>query len=158
MSLPYCVGISTAVTSEGTTTSSSTTTTSISSLSMTVCPKCGSVKKSGKLSCCARGGAWFKNCGDGGDSNFDHTWVEGIEACKGMFSAVRTLPGAVCWVCVLFPHFVGHSPNASTVEMTEDATTSRSSDPDTLPLTATTPTTTAMTPITTAGTFSQPFI
>jgi hypothetical protein len=46
------------------------------------CPKCGSIKKSGKLSCCARGGAWFKNCGDAGDPHFDHTWVEGIQACK----------------------------------------------------------------------------
>ena len=47
-----------------------------------MCPKCGIVKKSGKLSCCARGGAWFKNCGNDGDREFDHTWVEGIEACK----------------------------------------------------------------------------
>ena len=43
---------------------------------------CGTTKKSGKLSCCARGGAWFKNCGDAGDMKFDHTWVEGIQACK----------------------------------------------------------------------------
>ena len=47
-----------------------------------VCPKCGILKKSGKLNCCARGGAWFKNCGDVGHSNFDHTWAEGIQACK----------------------------------------------------------------------------
>ena len=45
------------------------------------CPKCG-VKKFGKLSCCASGGAWYKNCGDTGDANFDHTWIEGILACK----------------------------------------------------------------------------
>ena len=50
------------------------------------CPKCGSLKKSGKLSCCARDGAWFKNCGDSGDSNFDHTWVEGMHACTGSVS------------------------------------------------------------------------
>ena len=50
-----------------------------------VCPKCGTTKKSGKLSCCARDGAWFKNCGDAGDKKFDHTWVEGIEACKRKF-------------------------------------------------------------------------
>ena len=46
------------------------------------CPKCGAAKKSGKLSCCARGGAWFKNCGDVGDMKFDHTWAEGFQACK----------------------------------------------------------------------------
>ena len=46
------------------------------------CLKCGIAKKSGKRSCCARGGAWFKNCGDADDTKFDHTWIEGIEACK----------------------------------------------------------------------------
>ena len=54
------------------------------------CTQCGILKKSGKHSCCARGGAWFKNCGDAGDSNFDHTWVEGIQACKySKYLAVR---------------------------------------------------------------------
>ena len=47
------------------------------------CPKCGTIKTSGKHSCCARGGAWFKNCGDVGNTQFDHTWIEGIQACKG---------------------------------------------------------------------------
>ena len=46
------------------------------------CSKCGTVKKSGKHSCCARGGAWFKKCGDVGDKNVDHTWAEGVQACK----------------------------------------------------------------------------
>ena len=46
------------------------------------CSKCGIVKQSGKRSCCARGGAWFKKCGDVGDSDFDHTWVDGIQSCK----------------------------------------------------------------------------
>ena len=46
------------------------------------CDKCGVTKTSGKLSCCARGGAWFKNCGDAGDTHVDHTWVEGIHVCK----------------------------------------------------------------------------
>ena len=49
----------------------------------TTCPKCGTMKNSKKLSCCVRGGAWFKNCGDVGDSKFDHTWPEGVQACKG---------------------------------------------------------------------------
>ena len=53
-----------------------------------MCLKCGTTQKSGKLSCCARGGAWFKKCGDAGDTEFDHTWVEGMQACKGSRSAV----------------------------------------------------------------------
>ena len=54
---------------------STTTTTS------PVCPECGIKKDSGQLSCCARGGAWFGNCGGAGDAKFDHTWFEGIQAC-----------------------------------------------------------------------------
>ena len=50
------------------------------------CPKCGTIQKSGKLSCCARGGAWFKKCGNVGDSKFEHTWVEGMQACKSVKS------------------------------------------------------------------------
>ena len=53
-------------------------TTSSSSIT---CPKCGVAKRTGKSSCCARGGAWFKNCGDRGDPNFDYTWYEGIQSC-----------------------------------------------------------------------------
>ena len=50
------------------------------------CVKCGTTKKSGKHSCCARGGTWFKTCGDAGGTNFDHTWAEGIQACKSIIS------------------------------------------------------------------------
>ena len=49
----------------------------------TACSECGTSKKTGELSCCVRGGDWFKNCGNPGDTKFDHTWAEGIEACKG---------------------------------------------------------------------------
>ena len=52
----------------------------------TVCSKCAAIKKNGVLSCCARGGDWFKQCGNNGDK-FDHTWKEGIAACsKGKFA------------------------------------------------------------------------
>ena len=51
------------------------------------CRKCGIIKKSGKRSCCARGGAWFKNCGDAGDPTKDHTWADGMEACNGLASS-----------------------------------------------------------------------
>ena len=48
----------------------------------TECLNCAAAKESGKRSCCARGGSWFKNCGDAGDTKVDHTWAEGIQACK----------------------------------------------------------------------------
>ena len=45
------------------------------------CPKCGAIEKSGKTSCCGRGGSWFRNCGSAGNSHLKHTWHEGIRAC-----------------------------------------------------------------------------
>ena len=47
-----------------------------------VCLKCGAIAKSGGISCCGRGGSWFRNCGGAGNSNLEHTWHEGIRACK----------------------------------------------------------------------------
>ena len=32
------------------------------------------------MSCCGRGGSWFKNCGRAG--KLHHTWYEGTQACK----------------------------------------------------------------------------
>ena len=46
-----------------------------------VCPKCANFKISGKRSCCARGGSWFKNCGLPTENRFGHTWMEGVRAC-----------------------------------------------------------------------------
>ena len=46
------------------------------------CPKCGTIAKSGKSSCCGRGGSWFKSCGGAGNTRLEHTWYEGINACK----------------------------------------------------------------------------
>ena len=46
------------------------------------CPKCGTFKKSDRVSCCAPGGAWYTNCGGDGSRNADHRWFEGLEACK----------------------------------------------------------------------------
>ena len=63
----------------------------ISSDTNSVCPKCGIAKKSGKLSCCARGGAWFKKCGDAGSTKFDHTWAEGIQACERQFLSASVI-------------------------------------------------------------------
>ena len=46
------------------------------------CSECGTVQKSGKSSCCGRGGSWFGNCGSVRNRNLGHTWHEGIQACK----------------------------------------------------------------------------
>ena len=54
------------------------------------CSKCGTTKKSGKRSCCALGGAWFENCGDVDDTQFDHTWAEGFQACKTFATSVTS--------------------------------------------------------------------
>ena len=48
-----------------------------------VCLECGTIQKSGRMSCCGRGGSWFGNCGSAGNAFFGHTWSEGIRACKG---------------------------------------------------------------------------
>ena len=48
-----------------------------------VCPVCGVMRTSGMPSCCVRGGAWFQKCGDAGDARFEHSWTDGIQACKG---------------------------------------------------------------------------
>ena len=47
-----------------------------------VCLTCGIITKSGKLSCCARGGSWFGKCGATGNAQVQHTWSEGIQVCK----------------------------------------------------------------------------
>merc|ERR1712032_1428143 len=51
-------------------------------ITTSVCPKCGIIAKSGKSSCCGRGGSWFKNCGGAGNTKLRHTWYQGIQACK----------------------------------------------------------------------------
>ena len=40
------------------------------------------MEKSGKLSCCGRGGSWFRNCGGARNAKLDHTWYDGILTCK----------------------------------------------------------------------------
>ena len=53
-----------------------------------VCSDCGTIKKSGKISCCGLGGSWFGNCGSAGNANLGHTWHEGIRVCETQFQAV----------------------------------------------------------------------
>ena len=47
-----------------------------------VCHKCGVIKKSGKNSCCGRGGSWFKHCASVSNADLHHTWYEGIHVCE----------------------------------------------------------------------------
>ena len=58
------------------------TTAATATPTISICSKCGTIKKSGKLSCCGRGGSWLGNCGSAGNANLGHTWYEGIQACK----------------------------------------------------------------------------
>jgi surface protein len=67
--------------SEGVQACAKKATTTTESIGTKSCAKCGSIKKSGKMSCCGRGGSWFRDCGSGGNSKFGHTWSEGIQAC-----------------------------------------------------------------------------
>ena len=46
------------------------------------CPMCGMFEKSGRLSCCAPGGAWYKDCGGAGNIHVEHRWIEGLKACE----------------------------------------------------------------------------
>ena len=57
-----------------------------STIMVVTCPKCGKFQKSGRVSCCAPGGAWYKNCGGVGNRNVDHRWFAGVEACKRKFN------------------------------------------------------------------------
>ena len=59
-----------------------------------VCPKCGIFIKSGRVSCCAPGGAWHGNCGGAENDNVDHRWIEGMKACKRRFELTH--------VCTVF--------------------------------------------------------
>ena len=56
-----------------------------------VCPKCGIIAKSGKISCCGHRGSWFGKCGSARNDKFDHTWYEGIEACVSREAVTRDI-------------------------------------------------------------------
>merc|ERR1719174_1788140 len=73
------------------------TTAAVTTPAPVACSKCAT-NNAGKRSCCALGGSWFRKCGDPGDSNFDHTWVEGMEACKAATS-ITTAINHVCPKC-----------------------------------------------------------
>ena len=77
------------------------------------CVTCGTIKKSGKRSCCARGGAWFKNCGDAGDTKFDHTWAEGIRACKGFGSSLPVESPPHAMLPCIYPINTTMQPNTT---------------------------------------------
>ena len=46
------------------------------------CPVCGIIARTGERSCCGVGGSWFQKCAKIVGSEADHTWKEGIKACK----------------------------------------------------------------------------
>ena len=55
------------------------------------CDRCGSTK-AGQRSCCVHGGTWFKNCGNAGDTQYGHTWDEGIQACTTLVGSDSVSP------------------------------------------------------------------
>ena len=59
-----------------------TPTDTATAIGVSLCHRCGIITKSGEMSCCGRGGSWFKNCGGAGNTKLHHTWYEGIQACK----------------------------------------------------------------------------
>ena len=65
--------------------SMSVNTPSITSVTANTCSKCGTFHQSGRVSCCAHGGAWFKKCGPVGNENVVYKWSEGVKACKSEF-------------------------------------------------------------------------
>ena len=58
-----------------------------------VCPKCGTIAKSGIMSCCGRGGAWFKKCGGSSNGNTRprYTWYEGIQSCTARTKSITAV-------------------------------------------------------------------
>ena len=64
------------------------------------CSKCVWNAQASIRTCCARGGAWFENCGEAGDKRFDHTWLEGSQACSGKSGDTDATP--TCSKCGTF--------------------------------------------------------
>ena len=58
------------------------------------CSQCAHFTQSGKPSCCAPGGAWYNHCGNAGDFNVRHTWVDGMRACNAFVRASSGEAGA----------------------------------------------------------------
>ena len=71
--------------------------------SPSMCSQCGKFPKSGRVSCCAPGGAWYKKCGESGGGNFDHSWSEGTNVCKRKFENVGILTHFLADFCA-FAH------------------------------------------------------
>ena len=69
-----------------TTTLVSTPTAALTIANTVTCLKCGTFKKSGRVSCCAPDGTWYKNCGGVGNKHVGHSWSEGAQACKCKFN------------------------------------------------------------------------
>ena len=51
------------------------------SINASTCPVCGRTGK-GLVTCCGFGGSWQGKCGKPGDTNFEHSWNEGVQACS----------------------------------------------------------------------------
>ena len=65
----------------------------------TTCPKCVT-NDVGTRTCCARGGSWYRTCGEKGDSKAEHTWDEGMRACQGELMGVERTSNWILTVVV----------------------------------------------------------
>merc|ERR1711934_1085350 len=63
------------------------------------CPKCGKFGKSGRVSCCAPGGAWYKKCGSAKNKNVQYKGSQGTDACKKKPARTTTAAISACAVC-----------------------------------------------------------
>ena len=61
------------------------------------CLKCGRFEKTGQVSCCAPGGAWYNKCGGAGSRTLEHRWIEGVQACTRKFARLRAC-WRICWL------------------------------------------------------------
>ena len=89
------------------------------------CPKCGTFKKSGRVTCCAPGGAWYKNCGGAGNKDVDHSWLEGVEACKCKFtvdgcSRHMFFPDLLVTFVAFFSRVDNYSPHTNISRLDDD--------------------------------------
>ena len=69
------------------------------------CSKCG-ILKSGKSSCCGRGGSWFGKCANKVNNKFSYTWSEGIESCQ---TESESAYASECMIClrILLVRYLG---------------------------------------------------
>ena len=73
------------------------------------------------MSCCGRGGSWFGTCGGAGNIKVDHTWYEGIRACKARAQS-KTVMGQQLNVAQQSSHDSSNVPASTSTAYDSDTT------------------------------------